>query len=241
MSSPYSYFIKSDYRPRTSIETVDEVSSGTYWTDARVESAMLYQFPVYQFARRLVRRRRLQTVVDVGCGVARKLAYVQSKEPRCRYVGIDQPSAIAYCRENYDFGHWIVDDFEQTTGAAEGVRGDLVICCDVIEHVLDPDKVLGYLRKVTAPGGFVLLSTPDRDAMRGTDCLESPNAFHVREWNRREFANYLLDRGLEIEAHFNQFASRVGFNPIFVKQVRKRFPRPLRYNQVVLGRFDRQP
>ena len=241
MPSPSSFFIRSDYRPRKTVETVGEMSSGEYWTDARIKGALLYQFPVYQYARRLIRRRRAETIVDVGCGVGHKLKYVHSREPQCSYIGIDQASAISYCREHHGFGRWIVDDFENPTDAADGIHGDLVICCDVIEHVLDPDLLLTYLRRVTAPGGSILLSTPDRDAMRGTDCLESPNQFHVREWNRNEFANYLQDRGIRIEAHFNQFASRVGFNSIFMKQLRKRFPRPLRYNQVALGSFGCQP
>lgn len=238
MTAADNYFIKHEYRARTTIETVDEVSDGTYWNETRVRNALLYQFPVYQHALKLIRRRGLQTIADVGCGVARKLAYVRAKEPGRRYVGIDQPNAISYCRGHHEFGEWLADDFENPTGVADDLRADLVICCDVIEHLLDPNRLLSYLRRLTASDGFLLLSTPDRDAMRGTDCVESPNAFHVREWNPTEFATYLETAGLRIEEHFNSFASRVGFNHIFMKQARKRFPRTLRYNQIVVARFE---
>lgn len=37
---------------------------------------------------------------------------------------------------------------------------DSVICLEVLEHTLDPDRVLSELRRVLCPGGVFLLSTP---------------------------------------------------------------------------------
>ncbi|MBM4422652.1 MAG: hypothetical protein FJ030_04575 [Chloroflexi bacterium] len=46
-----------------------------------------------------------------------------------------------------------------------------------------------------------MISTPERDVLRGPDALHCPKAEHVREWNRSEFARYLETRGLEIVEH----------------------------------------
>ena len=39
---------------------------------------------------------------------------------------------------------------------------DAVVCADVIEHVCDEVRVLSELRRVLAPGGFLILTTPHR-------------------------------------------------------------------------------
>jgi hypothetical protein len=52
-----------------------------------------------------------------------------------------------------------------------------------------------------APGGLLLISTPERNALRGRNCLHCPHPMHVREWTLAEFARYLASRGLEIIDH----------------------------------------
>ena len=37
---------------------------------------------------------------------------------------------------------------------------DLVLCSEVLEHVPDPDRFVGGLARATAPGGILVLSTP---------------------------------------------------------------------------------
>jgi len=76
-----------------------------------------------------------------------------------------------------------------------------VICADVIEHLLNPDSLLAFLKKLLAPEGHLFLSTPDRDIERGPNCLSSPKPEHVREWNRSEFKKYLQHSGFIVLKH----------------------------------------
>jgi 2-polyprenyl-6-hydroxyphenyl methylase/3-demethylubiquinone-9 3-methyltransferase len=46
--------------------------------------------------------------------------------------------------------------------AAEGHRYDLVISMEVIEHVADPATFVAQLASLLAPGGLLLVSTPNR-------------------------------------------------------------------------------
>ena len=71
----------------------------------------------------------------------------------------------------------------------------------MIEHLVDPDKLLIAIHTATGPESLILISTPERDRLRGKDCLSSPKAAHVREWNFAEFAAYLKSRGLTILEH----------------------------------------
>jgi SAM-dependent methyltransferase len=190
-----SYFLRADYQtnPVTTMHSADGVD---YWSAKRISRARIYQYDVYKWAAELVRTRNIRSVADVGCGPAVKLNQLLVPiVPRC--VGIDQPSAIEYCRSHYKEGEYIVDDFENPVNTPEG-GFDLTICCDVIEHVENPDLVLNYLFKVGGENGLFLISTPARERLRGPHCTVSPNPAHVREWASDEFQAYLESRGLTV-------------------------------------------
>jgi hypothetical protein len=65
-------------------------------------------------------------------------------------------------------------------------------------------------------------------------CTNSPNKFHIREWNYEELENYLLSSGFCVVEHFVQYPIRFGFNRIFFNEVVKRLitGKGLKYNQV---------
>jgi hypothetical protein len=154
------------------------------------------------------------------------------------FIGIDQESAIERCKTEHEFGAWYADDFDNPRSDVEIPPGGLVICADVLEHLEDPDSLLQYLKDRVLPSGMILLSTPDRDALRGIECFDCPNAFHVREWNSPELVEYLSSRGFEIQAHFHQLPVGIGVNWITYNEVVRRLLRKqrLRYNQVCLMR-----
>lgn len=70
----------------------------------------------------------------------------------------------------------------------------MIICSDVIEHLVDPDILLSFLEKSNFK--FLILSTPERDSVqmkqRGLLWDGPPvNEAHVREWNFEEFEQYI--------------------------------------------------
>lgn len=231
-----TYCIRPDYIPNQTAMTLDEVSRSEYWDAHRIEEAQYYQFSVYQRAAAIMRREGLQSLVDVGCGVGMKLAWIHQELPRVRLIGIDQPHAVEFCRVRHPFGEWYADNFEVQSSHLEGIKGDLVLCADVIEHVLDPDRVLQYLRDRLKPSGLILISTPERDLVRGPDCLHSPNPAHIREWNAKEFGEYLSTRGFRLEEHNLDFPVRLGLNRFALQEMAAALlrGRAVRYNQVCL-------
>ena len=233
----HNYFIKPGYRTNE-VHTSDAAANGGYWNRRRIASSRSYQFPVYRYASELIHRFNIGRCIDVGCGPATKLAWLHSKQPHVDYVGIDQPSAIDYCKRTHSFGTWHVEDFDDPASGASIQSADLVICADVIEHLSNPDSLLRYLRLVADPDGYILLSTPERDLYRGQDNLQAPNKFHVREWNADEFRLYVQSRGFKIQAHELQYPVRFGVNRIFYREIISRAiaGHPLQYNQVWLLR-----
>lgn len=62
---------------------------------------------------------------------------------------------------------------------AEGKKFDMITCFEVIEHVKDPQVLLQLIDKVLAPGGSVLISTPDFESpLYGKD--DEKNKCHIR-------------------------------------------------------------
>lgn len=230
------YFIKDGYRVNGTVITHEGVSGEAYWTQERLKLSLCYQYPVYKFACSLLQAGGINRVIDVGCGVGTKLEMLHDAFPHVEIIGIDQPSTIGFCQKHHRFGRWIADDLEQPGTATAGLTGDLVICADVIEHMGDPDILLRYLKQRTAPGGRILLSTPERDLLRGRACNHSPNRYHVREWNRAELTAYLSHAGFSIVEHRLQLPVKGEFGRVFFTHVLKRalMGKPIRWNQACL-------
>ena len=160
-----------------------------------------YQVPVYRWAASLLRKGRVSApVLDVGCGSGQKLiTHIASVTED--YLGIDQPSGIASAQAKFPHGHWQAVDLASTASDESPASRtfDLVICADVIEHVPDPHQLLAFIRRMIAPGGQAIVSTPDRDRLEKATCLGPPhNPRHIREWNAEEFELLLSSHGFEI-------------------------------------------
>lgn len=100
-----------------------------------------------------------RTALDVGCGaglLAEPLARLGAK-----VTGVDaSPEVIAVAREHAAAVGLAIDyragDVHQLSG-----QFDLVTSLEVIEHVADPAEFLQALARRLAPGGLLILSTPN--------------------------------------------------------------------------------
>jgi SAM-dependent methyltransferase len=183
MSEPY--FLPNAYESRLEPEYfVDEELNAVWQPDLYPEAAAV--------ARRLGARR----IVDVGCGTAAKLVELH---PEFEIVGIDFGSNIAACRERYDFGTWIENDLDSSDDLGyEDVVGAVLVCGDVLEHLVHPERLLRMLRSALDRGAAaVFLSTPDRELTNEPGNLgPPPNVAHVREWTLGELEQFLASEGL---------------------------------------------
>jgi ubiquinone/menaquinone biosynthesis C-methylase UbiE len=61
-----------------------------------------------------------------------------------------------------------IDDITNSSLPARGF--DLVLCSEVLEHISDVDRAIAGIRRAIAPGGFLLLSTPQRHSLMEMAC-----------------------------------------------------------------------
>lgn len=195
MNPAGNYHIREGYRCN-----LDETGRARPFLDDP-QSASRYQVRVYEYARKIIRRHGLKNMLDIGCGFGVKLKRILC--PVCGDItGIDRARAVSYCRKEYDFGRWLEDDLENPVYPMDD-RFDLILSSDVLEHLVNPDCLLDYIRRFCHENTHIIISTPERDRVYGRNHNGPPvNPTHVREWNREELNGYIRDHGFLIDRHF---------------------------------------
>lgn len=182
-------FIRPDYESRPQPGYFLDEEKARLWPRT-------WQPDVYSQARQVARELGARRIVDIGCGSGEKLA---GFHPEFDVVGVDFGRNITRCKERYDFGDWVAHDLERDgllRMPVETFHDAVIICADVIEHVKDPHGLLRELHRVHADARALIVSTPDRERLRGRSHRgPSPNVHHVREWSLPEFAALLKAHG----------------------------------------------
>ena len=137
----------------------------------------------YTFAARLARGKR---VLDAGCGAGYGSAELALSAESV--VGIDVAAeAVDFARGHYELPNL---QFQQGSCCAMPFADgafDLVVAFEVIEHLENWREFLVEARRVLAPGGQFIVSTPNRLYYTESRGAEGANPFHVHEFDFEEF------------------------------------------------------
>jgi SAM-dependent methyltransferase len=172
---------------------LDDASDGVVW-----------QPDVYPLIADIASRQGRDVIIDVGCGRAGKLVPMAAAHPEWHYIGIDHGENLAWCATHLTFGHWIDADLEKAQElpiAASTLARAVVVCSDVLEHLLRPDNAVDFIKTMLRSGaGPAVFSTPAREERAGLMHLGPPsNPSHVREWASTEFETFFRAGNLVIE------------------------------------------
>lgn len=99
-------------------------------------------------------------VFEVGCGTGETLALLKH-ENRCTWAGGIElfPAAAAKAGEKADFV--LEGNIEACELPLEAGSVDLLLCLDVLEHLVDPWLVLHRLNTLVKPGGSLICTLPN--------------------------------------------------------------------------------
>jgi len=161
----------------------------------------------YRFAATFCRHKR---VLDAGCGTGYGSFILHREGTAKQVVGADiceeaiAHAASKYAMEGLEFHVQDISD-PQTLGKYFEGRFDVIVAFELIEHVLRPRAALLAMRKLLSPGGILIVSTPNRvfNSPWIPSWEEPLNAFHIREFSRREF-KALVKRQFSIAGVYGQ-------------------------------------
>lgn len=173
-----TYFIKEGYTIRP---------NNMFYNDTNMKDE--WQKEVYEYAKKIFVANNLKSVWDIGTGSAYKLLKNFSEYDT---LGTDLTPTVDWLRKTYPDRKWS-DSFEVFHGY------DMIICSDVIEHIVDPDLLLDTIEQ--AKPKFVVFSTPERMLFQRGHDGPPDNICHVREWTFSEFDHYIGSRFVVLE-HF---------------------------------------
>jgi 2-polyprenyl-3-methyl-5-hydroxy-6-metoxy-1,4-benzoquinol methylase len=103
----------------------------------------------------------VERVLDVGCGSGATLEWLK-RTGRCKEaVGLEMmESAAAVARERVD--ELVVGNAEALIESAFAPQSfDLILCLDVLEHLVDPWDFVVKVRHLLKPGGTLIASLPN--------------------------------------------------------------------------------
>ncbi|MDR6818094.1 hypothetical protein J2X76_003271 [Neorhizobium sp. 2083] len=154
-----------------------------------------WQRGVYENAARIAEANNFTSVVDYGCGSGFKLI---NNFGGLQTTGVEIEPTLSELKQIYPERAWIDGSFLRP----EIFNVDLVICSDVLEHLMEPDRLLSAF--AASKGRIFILSTPALELLadRGKSNRGGPptNPTHIYEWSTREFAD-LVGRHLKIISH----------------------------------------
>jgi len=152
-----------------------------------IEDYVIYLMHIatYRFAEPFVQNKR---VLDYGCGSGYGSARMAKFATRVDAVDVAE-DAIAHAQSQFPQENLRFRSIDPTAKLPFADSSfDTVLSFQVFEHVTNVDHYLGEIRRVLAPGGTLILVTPDRSTRLLP--LQRPwNRWHVREYDADSLAS----------------------------------------------------
>ncbi len=129
-----------------------------------------------------------KNVLDAACGEGYGTSLLAEKAGTVIGVDISEQSVShasqRYQADNVSFQQADCKDLPFSDG-----QFDCIVSFETLEHMDDHESLIREFKRVLAPDGFLLISSPDKAIY--TDKQKNDNPFHVRELYRSEFEELL--------------------------------------------------
>lgn len=104
--------------------------------------------------------KKMDRVLEVGCGSGATLQWLKS-EMGCSWVGGVELTEDAAGRAKKRLDFFLEGNIEKIELPIENASLDLILCLDVLEHLVDPWLVVKRLSLLLKPGGALIVSLPN--------------------------------------------------------------------------------
>lgn len=187
------------------------------------EDTSIRDFKIIDLQRVLekIPSNKIKSALDVGCANAYLVEYLLEK-------GIDAygielfPEVAAEAQKKFKDKRIYVGDFEKYNFKQ---KFDLLIMFDLVEHVHEPEHMFSISKKLLNPGGFVVILTPDIDAIPRKFLKQNWTAYYVEHVHcfSKKAMDYLANKtGLKLY-HYQRFYKTVNLH-YFIRHLFHKFP-----------------
>ncbi len=191
----------------------------------------------------LARRSATGVIADVGCGGGRLWERLRGRFARC--IGID---AVRYEELASDIDFITADLDAPIPLPADAV--DVAVAIETIEHLENPRAFVREMTRITRPGGFLVITTPNQLSALSLLTLATRQQFSAFQEN-----SYPAHRTALLEVDLRRIAAERGLEAVeilytahgrvplssrhYPGAVARRFPRLLSDNVVLCARKPR--
>jgi ubiquinone/menaquinone biosynthesis C-methylase UbiE len=147
-------------------------------------------------------------ILEIGCGpgdLAARLLAPSVDLPSIEYTGIDLgPDEIAAARERVPGRNGLSVAFRVADAQAlpfDAAFFDLILACEVLEHLPDPAAAIREIQRVCSPGGHIIVSVPWEpvwrvlNMARGAYLRDLGNTpGHIQHFSRRAIRDLVASR-----------------------------------------------
>ncbi len=103
---------------------------------------------------------KMDRVFEVGCGSGATLQWLKN-EKGCSWIGGVELSDDAASRAKDRLDFFLAGNIEKIEMPFEKGSFDLILCLDVLEHLVDPWLTVKRLSLLLKPGGAIIVSLPN--------------------------------------------------------------------------------
>lgn len=130
-----------------------------YFTNADIDRIQNnYMVPIFED---IIKKYRFYNILDYGCGNGLFGVFFK-KKIQCKLTGVDgSPYALKKTSERGYDETILISDFSTLDLPLENETFDFVICKDVLEHLLNPSKVIQESHRVLSRNGKLLILVPN--------------------------------------------------------------------------------
>jgi len=146
-------------------------------------------------------------VLDAACGEGYGSQLLAAKARKV--TGIDiSAAAVAHATSRYNLSNleFLVADCCATP--FEDNSFDCIVSFETLEHLENQEQLLAEFRRLLRPGGFLIISSPDKAIY--SDRMGYENPYHVRELYKDEFENLLANEFPAVQ----MLGQKLGFHSV---------------------------
>jgi 2-polyprenyl-3-methyl-5-hydroxy-6-metoxy-1,4-benzoquinol methylase len=151
----------------------------------------LLHIATYEYAEKFVKNK---TVLDFGCGSGYGTEMLSKNAAKVTGADISK-EAVDYAKNNYNSDNL---DFK-TISELTDQKFDVITSFQVIEHVPNDIEYVTKLKKLLNPGGYLLISTPDKTHRLFNHIQKPWNIFHLKEYTPKSLENLLKKHFSKVE------------------------------------------